>query len=108
MQRAVDSMMSGISLSGGQRSRVALSAVSYARPHVLVMDEPTNNLDLEAIAALADCVQAFNGISGHSPRYSRKGEKVRLDIAGLVAPFGGICNTSLRTSHRCLVEQMSH
>ena len=28
-------------LSGGQRSRVALSAVSFARPHVLVLDEPT-------------------------------------------------------------------
>ena len=28
-------------LSGGQRSRVALSAVSFARPHVIVLDEPT-------------------------------------------------------------------
>eukprot|EP00962_Isochrysis_galbana_P009494 scaffold2645_cov112-Isochrysis_galbana.AAC.10 len=37
----------GSALSGGQRSRVALSAVSYAQPHVLVLDEPTNNLDLE-------------------------------------------------------------
>ena len=35
--------------------------MSYARPHVLVMDEPTNNLDLEAVAALADCVEAFDG-----------------------------------------------
>lgn len=35
-------------LSGGQRSRVALAAVSYAQPHVLVLDEPTNNLDLES------------------------------------------------------------
>ena len=40
---------------------VALSAVSYARPHVLVMDEPTNNLDLESVAALAECVQGFQG-----------------------------------------------
>ena len=31
------------------------------RPHVLIMDEPTNNLDLESIAALADCVAAFEG-----------------------------------------------
>ena len=48
-------------LSGGQRSRVALAAVSFARPHVLILDEPTNNLDLEAVAALAKCVQAFEG-----------------------------------------------
>ena len=48
-------------LSGGQRSRVALAAVSYARPHVLVLDEPTNNLDLESVATLADCVKNFQG-----------------------------------------------
>ena len=48
-------------LSGGQRSRVALAAVSFARPHVLVLDEPTNNLDLESVAALAESVQQFKG-----------------------------------------------
>ena len=48
-------------LSGGQRSRVALAAVSYAKPHVLVLDEPTNNLDLESVATLAECVQNFQG-----------------------------------------------
>lgn len=48
-------------LSGGQRSRVALAAVSYCRPHVLVLDEPTNNLDLESVATLAECVQKFEG-----------------------------------------------
>ena len=48
-------------LSGGQRSRVALAAVSYVEPHILILDEPTNNLDLESVAALADAVEAFKG-----------------------------------------------
>jgi len=48
-------------LSGGQRSRVALAAVSYVEPHILVLDEPTNNLDLESVAALAECVERFDG-----------------------------------------------
>ena len=48
-------------LSGGQRSRVAMAAVSFKEPHLLVLDEPTNNLDLESIAALADSVQKFEG-----------------------------------------------
>ena len=48
-------------LSGGQRSRVALAAVSYTQPHVLVLDEPTNNLDLESVASLADCIESFAG-----------------------------------------------
>merc|ERR1719191_1258925 len=48
-------------LSGGQRSRVAMAAVSFERPHVLVMDEPTNNLDLGSIEALAESVKGFEG-----------------------------------------------
>ncbi len=48
-------------LSGGQRSRVALAAVSFAKPHVLFLDEPTNNLDLESVAALAAAVKEFAG-----------------------------------------------
>ena len=48
-------------LSGGQRSRVAMAAVSFARPHVLFLDEPTNNLDLESVAALAESVKTFDG-----------------------------------------------
>jgi len=50
-----------LALSGGQRSRVALAATSFARPHLLILDEPTNNLDLEAVEALADAVVAFQG-----------------------------------------------
>ena len=48
-------------LSGGQRSRVALAAVSYQRPHLLIMDEPTNNLDLESVEALSKAVANFPG-----------------------------------------------
>merc|ERR1712039_89536 len=48
-------------LSGGQRSRVAMAAVSFERPHVLVMDEPTNNLDLASVEALAESVKNFDG-----------------------------------------------
>ena len=40
---------------------MALAAVSYARPHVLVLDEPTNNLDLESVATLAESVKKFQG-----------------------------------------------
>merc|ERR1711879_791518 len=48
-------------LSGGQRSRVAMAAVSFERPHLLVMDEPTNNLDLGSIEGLAESVAKFDG-----------------------------------------------
>eukprot|EP00930_Biecheleria_cincta_P019325 TRINITY_DN14776_c0_g1_i2.p1 TRINITY_DN14776_c0_g1~~TRINITY_DN14776_c0_g1_i2.p1 ORF type:complete len:729 (+),score=166.40 TRINITY_DN14776_c0_g1_i2:30-2216(+) len=48
-------------LSGGQRSRVAMAATSFERPHLLVMDEPTNNLDLGSVEALTESVANFDG-----------------------------------------------
>ena len=39
-------------LSGGQKSRVALAAVTFLQPHILLLDEPSNHLDLDAVQAL--------------------------------------------------------
>lgn len=36
-------------LSGGQRRRLQLAAVLMGRPNVLVLDEPTNDLDLGTV-----------------------------------------------------------
>jgi ATP-binding cassette subfamily F protein 3 len=46
-------------LSGGQRSRVSMAAVSFARPHVLVLDEPTNNLGECMLRAQFFCTSFF-------------------------------------------------
>lgn len=48
-------------LSGGQKSRVALCELALHGPHILILDEPTNNLDLESIDALADALSTFEG-----------------------------------------------
>lgn len=39
-------------LSSGQRSRVVLAALTLHAPNLLVLDEPTNNLDLDGVHAL--------------------------------------------------------
>jgi ATP-binding cassette subfamily F protein uup len=48
-------------LSGGERNRLAL-AVALARPaDVIVLDEPTNDLDLDTLDALEDMLAAYDG-----------------------------------------------
>lgn len=48
-------------LSGGQKARVALAELCLMAPDVLIMDEPTNNLDIESIEALADAINNYGG-----------------------------------------------
>ncbi|KAF8199020.1 P-loop containing nucleoside triphosphate hydrolase protein [Pholiota molesta] len=48
-------------LSGGQRNRVALALVTFHRPHVLLLDEITNHLDMGTVASLVEALCAFAG-----------------------------------------------
>jgi len=49
------------SLSGGERSRLLLARL-FARPaNVLVLDEPTNDLDIETLELLEDLLQDYDG-----------------------------------------------
>ena len=41
-------------LSGGQKSRVALTIITQCQPHMIVLDEPTNHLDMESIDSLIE------------------------------------------------------
>ncbi|MBL1229311.1 ATP-binding cassette domain-containing protein [Enterococcus sp. BWB1-3] len=48
-------------LSGGEKVRVMLSKLMLSKSNVLVLDDPTNHLDLESITALNDGLIAFMG-----------------------------------------------
>merc|ERR1719464_275220 len=49
------------SLSGGQKARLKLAALSLRPSHILFLDEPTNHLDAEACEALAKGLSEFRG-----------------------------------------------
>lgn len=48
-------------LSGGERRRLYLLTVLMRAPNVLIMDEPTNDLDIETIEVLEDYLEHFPG-----------------------------------------------
>ncbi|MFA6356011.1 MAG: ATP-binding cassette domain-containing protein [Candidatus Omnitrophota bacterium] len=48
-------------LSGGERVRCMLSRMMVAQPNVMILDQPTNHLDLESIEALNKGLEKFEG-----------------------------------------------
>ena len=49
-------------LSGGERRRLYLLRVLMEAPNVLVLDEPTNDLDIETLAVLEEYLESFPGV----------------------------------------------
>ena len=48
-------------LSAGQKARIVIAKMAVDKPHILMLDEPTNPLDMESIDALARCLNSFQG-----------------------------------------------
>jgi ABC-type multidrug transport system ATPase subunit len=48
-------------LSGGEATRLIFSRLMVQKPNVLVLDEPSNHLDLESIEALVEALEKYEG-----------------------------------------------
>jgi elongation factor 3 len=79
-------------LSGGQRVKVVLAACSWQRPHLIVLDEPTNYLDRDSLGALSKAIKAFEGgviIITHSAEFTKDlTEEVWAVMDGKMTPSG--------------------
>ncbi|WP_108671201.1 ABC-F family ATP-binding cassette domain-containing protein [Peribacillus acanthi] len=49
-------------LSGGEKRRLYLLRILMSSPNVLLMDEPTNDLDTETLTVLEDFLESFSGV----------------------------------------------
>jgi elongation factor 3 len=79
-------------LSGGQRVKVVLAACSWQRPHLIVLDEPTNYLDRDSLGALSKALKSFEGgviIITHSVEFTKNiTEEVWAVMDGKMTPSG--------------------
>ena len=48
-------------LSGGEKRRLYLLSILMRSPNVLILDEPTNDLDIQTLSILEDYLESFNG-----------------------------------------------
>ncbi|KAI4838338.1 protein GCN20 [Plasmodium brasilianum] len=48
-------------LSGGQKSKLALAILAYKNPNILILDEPSNHLDIESVQALIVALNLYKG-----------------------------------------------
>jgi ATPase subunit of ABC transporter with duplicated ATPase domains len=79
-------------LSGGQRSRVALAALMLAAPDFLLLDEPTNNLDRAGRRAVIDLLRGWTGgaiIASHDRELLEEMDAI-VELSALgAARYGG-------------------
>lgn len=80
-------------LSGGEKARLLFAMMSRNAPHVLILDEPTNNLDIDARNALTDAINAFSGaviLITHDPHLIElTADRLWLVADGTCRPFDG-------------------
>jgi PrtD family type I secretion system ABC transporter len=84
----------GVRLSGGQRQRLALARALYGSPRLLVLDEPSSNLDGEGQEALTKAVAlakqrgATVVIVAHQPQLMRVCDKMLVLQSGVIKKYG--------------------
>ncbi|KAJ7545438.1 hypothetical protein O6H91_09G119800 [Diphasiastrum complanatum] len=80
-------------LSGGQKSRVAFAKITFNKPHILLLDEPSNHLDLDAVEALIQGLALFQGgvlmVSHDEHLISGSVDELWAVSDGRVTPFHG-------------------
>ena len=97
-------------LSGGEQTRVRLAALLLAAPDLIVLDEPTNNLDAEARAVVARVLADWRGgavVVSHDRALLRQADRI-VELSGLgwrIYGGGWDLYAERRAAERAMAEQ---
>merc|ERR1711870_207500 len=87
-------------LSAGQKVKIVLGAAMWQNPHILVIGEPTNYLDRDALGALTEAIEQWNGgvvVISHNLEFCNRvaTEKWIMDAGHLRAEGGKYTDTKI-------------
>merc|ERR1712066_713668 len=90
------------SLSAGQKVKVVLGAAMWQNPNILVIDEPTNYLDRDALGALTEAIENWHGgvvVISHNLEFCNRvaTEKWIMDAGHLRAEGGEYVDVKVDT-----------
>src|SRR6478735_7925462 len=97
-------------LSGGWKMRVALARILLMRPDGMLLDEPSNHLDLESLIWLEDFLKKYDGallMTSHDREFMNRiiGKVVEIDGGSLITYSG---NFDFYEEQRALSERQRH
>jgi len=98
------------SLSAGLRSCVVFAKITYYCPHLLIMDEPTNFLDLESVDALIGATNKFKGallLVSHNRTFLLKCAKDYISVVPGKFNIYGDLKTCERATYQFIEEMES-
>ncbi len=103
----------GAILSGGYRQRIGLARAVFGMPSLVVLDEPSSNLDAEGDAALAECMLKLKKARittitiSHRPATIAIVDKILLLVDGRVETFGPRAEVLARLNARAPIPIVS-
>ncbi|WMJ79226.1 ABC-F family ATP-binding cassette domain-containing protein [Clostridium sp. MB40-C1] len=97
-------------LSGGEKRRLHLLRVLMEAPNVLILDEPTNDLDIETLNVLEEYLEEFNGtviVVSHDRYFLDKvsNEIIAFKGNGVIEKFTGNYTDYIEYVERCSINE---